>query len=125
MKAPQEFNNQGCGQKLPDGSFGSKFNQNGGGTFVAEWDKTGRKMMRTWFFPKGQEPIDLVAKSPQPDMRPGWLGDERFISYEVGDAQLLLHPQRALVYGRPFQEHEDGLRHHLLRRLRLMTDAQP
>ena len=68
MKAPQEFNNQGCGQKLPDGSFGSKFNKNGGGTFVAEWDKTGRKMMRTWFFPTGQEPIDLVAKSPQPDM---------------------------------------------------------
>ena len=24
--------------------------------------------MRTWFFPAGKEPIDLVASSPQPDM---------------------------------------------------------
>ena len=27
-----------------------------------------RKFMRTWFFPAGKEPIDLVASTPQPDM---------------------------------------------------------
>lgn len=70
VKAPQEFSNQGCGQKLPDGSFGPEFNKNGGGTFVAEWTHGGRngKIMRTWFFPKGKEPIDLVVRSPQPDL---------------------------------------------------------
>lgn len=30
VKAPQEFSNQGCGQRLPDGSFGPEFNKNGG-----------------------------------------------------------------------------------------------
>jgi len=70
VKAPQEFSNQGCGQRLPDGSFGPEFNKNGGGTFVAEWTHGGRngKIMRTWFFPKGEEPIDLVVRSPQPDL---------------------------------------------------------
>ncbi|CAK9039163.1 Probable glycosidase C21B10.07 [Durusdinium trenchii] len=74
VKAPQEFSNQGCGQKLPEASFGPAFNKNGGGTFVAEWENhelaetKQPKMMRTWFFPKGQEPIDLVAKAPQPDL---------------------------------------------------------
>ena len=27
-----------------------------------------RKFMRTWFFPSGKEPIDLLVKGPQPDM---------------------------------------------------------
>ena len=35
------------------------------------------KMMRTWFFPKGQEPIDLVAKAPQPDLL---LGNHRLFA---------------------------------------------
>ena len=30
VKAPQEYNNQGCGQKLPAGSFGPDFNKNQG-----------------------------------------------------------------------------------------------
>ncbi|CAJ1361873.1 unnamed protein product [Effrenium voratum] len=68
VKAPQEYDNQGCGQKLPAGSFGEGFNQNGGGTFVAEWDREDRKFMRTWFFPKGKEPIDLIVRSPEPDL---------------------------------------------------------
>ena len=29
------------------------------------------KIMRTWFFPKGEEPIDLVVRSPQPDLKLG------------------------------------------------------
>ncbi|CAE7678013.1 unnamed protein product [Symbiodinium sp. CCMP2456] len=67
VKAPQEYDNQGCGQKLPAGSFGPDFNKNQGGTFVAEWDNV-RKFMRTWFFPSGKEPIDLLVRGPQPDM---------------------------------------------------------
>ena len=30
VKAPQEYDNQGCGQKLPEGSFGPSFNKNQG-----------------------------------------------------------------------------------------------
>lgn len=26
------------------------------------------KIMRTWFFPKGTEPVDLLVRSPQPDL---------------------------------------------------------
>lgn len=63
--APNEYNNQGCGQKMPDGSFGPPLNNNGGGTFAAEWDPV-RKHLRTWFWPKGQEPLDLVSRNPQP-----------------------------------------------------------
>ena len=32
VKAPQEYDNQGCGQKLPAGSFGPDFNKNQGWT---------------------------------------------------------------------------------------------
>ena len=30
VKAPQQYDNQGCGQKLPKGSFGPAFNRAGG-----------------------------------------------------------------------------------------------
>lgn len=66
VNAPNEYNNQGCGQKMPKGSFGPPFNKNGGGTYAAEWDP-GRKYLRTWFWPAGQEPIDLQSRNPRPD----------------------------------------------------------
>ena len=45
VKAPQEFSNQGCGQRLPDGSFGPEFNKNGGS---GNWQKHDM-----WFVPHG------------------------------------------------------------------------
>jgi len=66
VHAPGEYTNQGCGQQQPDGSFGPGLNQNGGGTWAAEWDP-GQKHIRTWFFPKGQEPQDLLERKPLPE----------------------------------------------------------
>eukprot|EP00930_Biecheleria_cincta_P101944 TRINITY_DN9359_c0_g2_i1.p1 TRINITY_DN9359_c0_g2~~TRINITY_DN9359_c0_g2_i1.p1 ORF type:complete len:635 (-),score=72.48 TRINITY_DN9359_c0_g2_i1:214-2118(-) len=65
VNAPNEYNNQGCGQKMPDGSFGPGLNKNGGGTFAAEWDPV-RKHLRTWFWPNGLEPVDLASRNPRP-----------------------------------------------------------
>jgi len=66
VNAPNEYNNQGCGQKMPDGSFGPGLNANGGGTWAAEWDPIA-KHLRTWFWPKGKEPYDIAAGKPNPD----------------------------------------------------------
>eukprot|EP00439_Symbiodinium_sp_Y106_P041969 s3579_g5.t1 len=65
VHANAEYDNQGCGQKLQDGSAGPKFNVQGGGTFIAEWDPVVNKRLRTWFFPKGQEPE--MGNNPNPD----------------------------------------------------------
>ncbi|CAK9070210.1 unnamed protein product [Durusdinium trenchii] len=66
VKAPQQYDNQGCGQKLPKGSFGPAFNRAGGGTFIAEWDPIVNKRLRTWFFPAGEEPE--IGDHPEPDL---------------------------------------------------------
>merc|ERR1739844_688055 len=48
--------------------MGAPFNDVGGGTFVAEWDPSpGGKGIRTWFFPFGSEPTDLIEHTPMPD----------------------------------------------------------
>ena len=39
-----------------------------------------RKFMRTWFFPAGKEPIDLLVRGPQPDMLLG--PGARFVEVE-------------------------------------------
>lgn len=65
VHANAEYDNQGCGQKLQDGSAGPKFNVQGGGTFIAEWDPVVNKRLRTWFFPTGQEPP--LGDNPNPD----------------------------------------------------------
>lgn len=66
VHAPNEYENQGCGQKQPEGSWGTALNKAGGGTWAAEWDPDRRKI-RTWFFRRGQEPVDLLRKEPNPD----------------------------------------------------------
>lgn len=66
VQAPNEFTNQGCGQKQPSGSWGKALNQAGGGTWAAEWDPD-KRVIRTWFFRRGQEPADLMRKQPVPD----------------------------------------------------------
>jgi len=66
VKAPGQFENQGCSQKSPENSWGEPFNQGGGGTYAAEWDPDAGHI-RTWFWPVGQEPADLVSRLPMPD----------------------------------------------------------
>lgn len=65
VHAPNEYSNQGCGQKMPVGSWGPQLNKAGGGTWAAEWDPI-KFHIRTWFFPNGLEPLDLQSKNPRP-----------------------------------------------------------
>jgi len=61
-----QFENQGCSQLGPNGTIGSMFNRGGGGTFAAEWDPDARHI-RTWFWPMGTEPVDLLRFMPDSD----------------------------------------------------------
>lgn len=79
-------NTQGCGVRMPSQqTFGAPFNAMGGGTFAQQWDETGAETsirscslslmlttptgMKTWFWPRGTEPADIVAKKPTSE---GW-----------------------------------------------------
>lgn len=66
VKAPGQWFNQGCGQHGPTNSIGGAFNEDGGGTYAAEWDPTA-KHFRTWFWLKGTEPADVINKQPDPN----------------------------------------------------------
>lgn len=58
---------QGCSQRGPLNSMGTIFNENSGGTFAGEWDPSPQaRHFRTWYWPAGTEPEDLVAKAPDP-----------------------------------------------------------
>eukprot|EP00930_Biecheleria_cincta_P101943 TRINITY_DN9359_c0_g1_i1.p1 TRINITY_DN9359_c0_g1~~TRINITY_DN9359_c0_g1_i1.p1 ORF type:complete len:456 (-),score=53.94 TRINITY_DN9359_c0_g1_i1:205-1521(-) len=79
VEAPDQFKNQGCGQKMPDGSFGADLNSRGGvSTWAAEWDPVALHI-RVWFFPSGQEPQDLLGQQPKPD---SWGEPEAFFSLD-------------------------------------------
>lgn len=76
IHAPGQFENQGCGQAGPEGSMGREFNGRGGGTFAAEWDPVGTRFffvggheprIRTWFWPAGTEPADVLGHRPAPE----------------------------------------------------------
>eukprot|EP00931_Biecheleriopsis_adriatica_P048497 TRINITY_DN28016_c0_g1_i1.p1 TRINITY_DN28016_c0_g1~~TRINITY_DN28016_c0_g1_i1.p1 ORF type:complete len:456 (+),score=85.87 TRINITY_DN28016_c0_g1_i1:70-1368(+) len=67
VNAPGEYPNQGCGQKLPEGSYGAPINSKGSvTTYAAEWDPVYNRM-RVWYFAEGHEPEDLHAGMPNPD----------------------------------------------------------
>mmetsp|Transcript_88560 Transcript_88560/g.274215 ORF Transcript_88560/g.274215 Transcript_88560/m.274215 type:complete len:534 (-) Transcript_88560:216-1817(-) len=68
VDAPGQLPNQGCSQRGPPNSFGPGFNGQGGGTYVAEWDPVVGKQIRTWFWPVGTEPVDLLRKRPEPEL---------------------------------------------------------
>jgi len=65
VTAEDQLHNQGCSQNGPAGSMGAAFNARGGGTYAGEWDPVARHI-RTWFWPRGSEPPDLVALKPRP-----------------------------------------------------------
>ncbi|KIM84668.1 glycoside hydrolase family 16 protein [Piloderma croceum F 1598] len=59
--------NQGCGMRSPaNNSFGTGFNDIGGGVYAMQWDDSG---IAVFFFPRGSVPSDINAGSPDPS---GW-----------------------------------------------------
>ncbi|KAI4267217.1 MAG: hypothetical protein L6R38_008359 [Xanthoria sp. 2 TBL-2021] len=55
------LSNKGCPVK--GGAFGDGFNLNKGGIYAMEWTKDAIKI---WFFSSGQQPGDILGKSPDP-----------------------------------------------------------
>jgi len=76
--ARDQWEQQGCSQRGPDGSMGEPFNAAGGGTFVGEWDPLAGHF-RTWFWRRGMEPADVVGSKPSPD---GWGKPYSFFSMD-------------------------------------------
>jgi len=52
--------NAGCGVQGPVSSYGSAFNDNGGGVYAMELRSDG---IRVWFFPRSNIPADITASS--------------------------------------------------------------
>ncbi|KAG1867837.1 glycoside hydrolase family 16 protein [Suillus subalutaceus] len=68
-----QTDNQGCGiRSNSSNSFGSGFNEIGGGVYAMLWDDTGIKV---YFFPRGSIPSDISAKAPQPQNWPAPMAD--------------------------------------------------
>lgn len=67
VAAAGQWENQGCSQQGPEATMGEAFNADGGGTFAAEWDPEAGHI-RTWFWPNGTEPADLMLRQPNPDI---------------------------------------------------------
>lgn len=59
--------NIGCGYNPAEdnlSSYGDSFNAVGGGVYAMQWDN---KHIRVWHFARGQIPVDIMAKKPQPE----------------------------------------------------------
>jgi len=67
VDASDQFKNQGCSQTGPHDSLGEVFNAQGGGTYAAEWDPDNYRI-RTWYWPMGRKPRDLVDGYPEPSL---------------------------------------------------------
>jgi hypothetical protein len=55
--------NEGCGVTGPDNTFGSAFNDMGGGIYAMELRSEG---IRTWLFDRSSIPSDITNQSPDP-----------------------------------------------------------
>eukprot|EP00435_Cladocopium_sp_Y103_P024388 s340_g6.t1 len=67
VHADGQWTNQGCSQRGMHGSIGEGFNAAGGGTYAAEWDPIAGHM-RVWIWQAGQEPEDVINKTPNPEL---------------------------------------------------------
>lgn len=56
--------NEGCNVNSTSiASYGSEFNNIGGGVYATEWNSN---YIKTWFFPRGSVPSDIISGTPQP-----------------------------------------------------------
>ncbi|KAF1945102.1 hypothetical protein EJ02DRAFT_297452, partial [Clathrospora elynae] len=56
-------NERGCGVNAPDGTFDKPVNDNRGGIWATQVEADG---IKTWFFARGHEPLDIGSDSPDP-----------------------------------------------------------
>ncbi|KAK2019426.1 endo-beta-glucanase [Colletotrichum eremochloae] len=73
--------NAGCGVEGPASTYGTAFNNGGGGYMAMEWRDEG---IRVWQFPRGSVPPDVTGEAPDPS---GWgeaLADFPNTSCDVG-----------------------------------------
>jgi len=56
--------NNGCGIVANSMNYGAPFNSAGGGVYVMEWSTD---FIRTYYFPRGSIPADILSGNPQPD----------------------------------------------------------
>jgi hypothetical protein len=67
VNAPGQYANAGCQIASHDtATYGTGFNENGGGVYATEWTSDA---ISIWFFPRGAIPGDLSSGSPNPS---GW-----------------------------------------------------
>eukprot|EP01100_Stratorugosa_tubuloviscum_P010861 TRINITY_DN473_c0_g2_i2.p1 TRINITY_DN473_c0_g2~~TRINITY_DN473_c0_g2_i2.p1 ORF type:complete len:326 (+),score=109.48 TRINITY_DN473_c0_g2_i2:85-1062(+) len=63
VNAPNQYSNQGCGVFASSNTFGSAFNNNGGGVYATEWTSS---FIRVWFWRHDSVPYDVRNGSPNP-----------------------------------------------------------
>ncbi|GFF68861.1 hypothetical protein CNMCM6936_006166 [Aspergillus lentulus] len=62
--APGQGTNAGCGIAATSSqTYGTGFNNAGGGIYATEWTSAG---ISIWFFPRGSTPLDIRAGTPNP-----------------------------------------------------------
>ncbi|KAH2081038.1 hypothetical protein KXV25_001538 [Aspergillus fumigatus] len=62
--APSQDTNAGCGIAATSSrTYGTGFNNAGGGIYATEWTSAG---ISIWFFPRGSTPTDIRAGTPNP-----------------------------------------------------------
>jgi hypothetical protein len=62
--APGQGTNAGCGIAATSSlTYGTGFNNAGGGVYATEWTSAG---ISIWFFPRGSTPLDIRAGTPNP-----------------------------------------------------------
>lgn len=94
VAAPDQWPNQGCTQTGPESTMGAAFNAAGGGTYAAEWDPQAGHI-RTWFWPRGTEPPDLVLRQPDPQ---NWGPAYSFFRIDPGNCDPAHFQQMRLVF---------------------------
>ncbi|KAI8066318.1 beta-1,3-1,4-glucanase [Gongronella butleri] len=68
VNAPGQSSNQGCGVSTSDTtSYGTGFNNNGGGVYATQWEANSG--IQVWFFPRNKIPSDITSGNPNPN---GW-----------------------------------------------------
>ncbi len=50
--------NPGCSIEAAEGTFGPRFNSDGGGVFALEWER--HSFIRAWVFKRGSVPADIA-----------------------------------------------------------------